>query len=314
MKIAAVVVTYNRIGLLQECLDAILNQERKADTVVVIDNASTDGTDKLFEQGGKYDLPCVDYQRMSENLGGAGGFYEGVRYSYSINADWIWIMDDDTIPSNNALSEFCNALKVLEKEKVSFLASSVFGPKGEPMNVPELDNRRSDNEYQDWYKYLDDGLLKIEDATFVSLLINKNAMEQVDYPYKEFFIWGDDKEYTLHLSRFYGPAYMVGKSIVTHKKVITKRISIENATDPKRIEQYYYNYRNILVNTKTYRRETAAVVKRILEFNSLCIKILKDKNQQYRWKKVATIHKGIWGYLFGGYDKKKFKDRFSRTK
>jgi len=309
MKIAAVVVTYNRKVLLQECLDAILNQTEKVDLLVVIDNASIDGTDKLFEKGAKYDLPCVDYRRMKDNLGGAGGFYEGVKYSYSVDADWVWIMDDDTIPTHMALQEFYNALDVIEEES-SFLASSVFGMNNEPMNVPELDNRRSGNGYQDWYKYLDDGILKIEDATFVSLLINKKAIAKVGFPYKDLFIWGDDKEYTLRLSRHFGPAYMCGKSIVVHKRVIAKRISIENAEDPKRIAQYYYNYRNILVNTKEYRRGTLAVIKQIVMFNILCVKILKDKKQTHKWKKVSIIHKGIWGYLLGTYNREKFKHRF----
>lgn len=309
MKIAAVVVTYNRKTLLQECLDSILSQTKKVDLLIVIDNASTDGTEKLFERGAKYDLPCVDYKKMDSNMGGAGGFYEGVKYSYKSEADWVWIMDDDTIPTESALQAFCNALEVI-KEEPSFLASSVFGMNMEPMNVPELDNRRSENGYQDWYKYLDKGILKIEDATFVSILINRKAIVKVGFPYKNLFIWGDDKEYTLRLSRYYGPAYMCGNSIVIHKRVIAKRISIENAEEPKRIAQYYYNYRNILINTKEYRRGTIAVTKQIIKFNILCIKILKDKKQVYRWKKIAMIHRGIWGYLLGTHNREAFKHRF----
>ena len=309
MRVAAIVVTYNRSILLQECLDAILMQSHSVDTLIVIDNASTDGTEELFQKGKKYDIPCINYKRMKENIGGAGGFYEGIKEAYSLNVDWIWIMDDDTIPSFTALAELCDALATIKGE-TSFLASSVFGPNGEPMNVPELDNRRSPNGYQDWYKYLGNGILKIENATFVSILINRQAVDKVGFPYKDFFIWGDDKEYTLRLSRFYAPAYMVGNSIVIHKRAVTKRISIENAVDPKRIAQYYYNYRNILVNTKTYRRGLLAVIKRILEFNILCIKILRDNTQTHRWKKIGTIHKGIWGYFLGTYNRKKFKKRF----
>ena len=94
------------------------------------------------------------------------------------------------------------------------------------------------------------------------------------------------------------------------KIYICKRISIENAEDPKRIAQYYYNYRNILINTKEYRRGTLAVIKQIVMFNILCIKILRDKNQVYKWKKVSTIHRGIWGYLTGTYNKEEFRRRF----
>ncbi|MCD8290281.1 MAG: hypothetical protein LUC91_02125, partial [Prevotella sp.] len=126
------------------------------------------------------------------------------------------------------------------------------------------------------------------------------------------FIWGDDKEYTCRLTKYYGPAYMVGDSIVTHKRAIAKSISIENETDPDRIKQFYYNYRNILINVNEYQRGFLSVAKRILGFNALSLKILRDKKQTYRWKKVLTIHKGIWGFIFGSYDRKKFKHRFEK--
>jgi len=43
-KIAAVVVTYNRLELLKQCIDSIKNQTRKPDEIIVVNNSSTDGT------------------------------------------------------------------------------------------------------------------------------------------------------------------------------------------------------------------------------------------------------------------------------
>ena len=50
MKVAAIVVTYNRKQLLQECLNAILNQTAEVERIIVINNASTDGTEDLFKK------------------------------------------------------------------------------------------------------------------------------------------------------------------------------------------------------------------------------------------------------------------------
>ena len=44
MKVTAVVVTYNRRDLLLESLAAVLAQSRAPDSVIVVDNASEDGT------------------------------------------------------------------------------------------------------------------------------------------------------------------------------------------------------------------------------------------------------------------------------
>ena len=138
MRIAAVVVTYNRKQLLSECLGALLNQTKKLDSVIVIDNASTDGTRELFTDNGLFNLPDIDYCPMENNLGGAGGFYEGIKRAYTQGYDWIWIMDDDTIPQEKALEEFLLAEERIEG-KISFLASAVYGINHEPMNVPNIE-------------------------------------------------------------------------------------------------------------------------------------------------------------------------------
>ena len=70
--VAAVVVTYNRRQLLNENLTCLLAQSRPVD-IIVIDNASTDGT---FESLGELiDSGRINYYNTGSNLGGAGGFF-----------------------------------------------------------------------------------------------------------------------------------------------------------------------------------------------------------------------------------------------
>ena len=88
-KIAAVVVTYNRKELLKECLDALLAQTHPLDSIILIDNASTDGTPEFLKEKGFLDNPKIDYVRLSENSGGAGGFYEGMKRGYEKGFDWV---------------------------------------------------------------------------------------------------------------------------------------------------------------------------------------------------------------------------------
>ena len=81
-KIAAVVVTYNRKELLKECLDALLRQTYSVDSIILIDNASNDGTPEFLKENGYLDNPKIDYVRLPENTGSAGGFYDGVKRGY----------------------------------------------------------------------------------------------------------------------------------------------------------------------------------------------------------------------------------------
>ncbi|MFQ9299099.1 MAG: glycosyltransferase, partial [Clostridia bacterium] len=199
MDIIALVVTYNRKELLCECIDAILAQTCLPKKIVILDNASTDGTADLFKENGIYNIPIVEYIISKSNTGGAGGFYQGIKHCMK-ESDWIWIMDDDTIPDKNALKGLCESLNDLSKEKISFLASKVIGPNGEAMNLPQIDMTPSENGYPDWYMYLENKLIKIKTATFVSLLINTKAIKEVGLPLSWYFIWGDDTEYTLRLT------------------------------------------------------------------------------------------------------------------
>jgi rhamnopyranosyl-N-acetylglucosaminyl-diphospho-decaprenol beta-1,3/1,4-galactofuranosyltransferase len=101
--VTAVVVTYNRKELLAECLDGLFRQTRPVDRILLIDNASTDGTQEFLRQRGYLDASAVEYVRLPANTGGAGGFREGMRRAYASDAEWIWLMDDDVEPVPDAL-------------------------------------------------------------------------------------------------------------------------------------------------------------------------------------------------------------------
>ena len=96
--VTAVVVTYNRKDLLIECLEAIQSQSYPVSSILLIDNASTDGTHDALNDKGFLKNNNFIYCLMETNLGGAGGFHEGFRRAAKLKNDFIWIMDDDTVP------------------------------------------------------------------------------------------------------------------------------------------------------------------------------------------------------------------------
>lgn len=246
-KVIAVIVTYNRLELLKECLNAVLSQTYKVHKIVLIDNASTDGTVDLFAKGGVYDNGIIDYHKMETNLGGAGGFYEGIKIGKDMECDYVWIMDDDTIPHTDCLENLMSAKSKIDGQ-IGYLASSIIGPDGEPMNVPAIDMRPAKNGYPHWYKYLSDGIVQISRATFVSILVSYDAINKCGLPCKDYFIWGDDSEYTMRISKYYAPAYFVGASVALHKRFNAKKLDIMMETDKKRLEMFRKYYRNTTIN------------------------------------------------------------------
>lgn len=306
VNVAVLVVTYNRKALLVECLAAVAAQEFAPSAVVVIDNASTDGTEELFRDGGELaGIPGLRYFRMVENLGGAGGFKEGIKRCLEAGCDWIWLMDDDCIARPDTLSELVEALPAAKRlgGEPSFLASSVLGPEGEPMNVPVLDARPTGNGYADWYLGLADGMVEIECATFVSLLIKARAVEKLGLPIASFFIWGDDTEYTTRLTHRFGPAYLVGKSSVLHKRANAKSLSIQNEDDPARIANFHRLYRNNLI-VKRYHHGKGSAAKQVL-FNlkeaMRCLFVGKG-GFLARCARSRALLKGTFEFLCGRFE------------
>lgn len=251
-RIVAVVVTYNRKELLKECLSAILGQTSPVSRLVVVDNASTDGTKVALEEAGFLANDKVEYLPLSQNLGGAGGFYHGMKHVVETQPyDFIWIMDDDTIPTLTCLEELLKAREMIREKlpetKVSFLASAVRGMHQEPMNMPDVDFRPGASGYAQWDEFLAEGLVRISKATFVSILVSEGAVRSCGLPWYGFFIWGDDSEYTNRIVKGFGPAYYVAKSLAIHKRKTSGGISIAAETDSRRLRMLWYHYRNQVI-------------------------------------------------------------------
>ncbi len=247
----AVVVTYNRRALLEECLAALAAQERAPDRVLVVDNASTDGTADYVRREHR----DVQLLALSENQGGAGGFHEGLKAAHADGADWIWLMDDDTIARPDALAELLRVPDALGPlPDAALLSSKVVWTNGDlhPMNHPGFERDKTDR----FIASCEQGLLPIRAATFVSLLVHRSTIDEHGLPHKHFFIWSDDIEYTARVTR-HRAGYLVPTSVVVHKT--TKPYTAVTDTGGR----FYYHVRNSLYMLRGHawsRREKLSVI------------------------------------------------------
>lgn len=218
--VAAVVVTYNRARLLLECLAALLRQTRPLQRIVLVDNASTDDTAALLGQHGYLQHPLIDYLRLPTNTGGAGGFHAGVQRAYETGHDWIWVMDDDAEPLDDALERMVPAFG---RPGLAGVAGMTLEPDGRP----QLEHRgwlELRGYSQRAHRQLDPaalgGELEISFASFVGLAFHRRAVERIGLPRAELFIRGDDLEYCVRLAEL-GPILLVPQSRILHKAVAT---------------------------------------------------------------------------------------------
>ena len=235
-KVIAVVVTYNRKELLKEAIEALLNQEYENCDILIIDNASTDGTKEYIDELLKNTR--VHYENTGANLGGAGGFNYGMKRAVELGYEYIWIMDDDTIPYKESLKELMNADGILQG-KYGYLSSVALWKDGKPCKM----NRQKI--YKDWYEeaqLLKNSIIRTYYSTFVSFFMKASVIKKVGFPIKEFFIWGDDVEYSNRISKQYS-CYIVGNSQVLHSTNNNEGSNIAK-DDEKRISRYKFAYRN----------------------------------------------------------------------
>lgn len=237
----AVVVTYNRLDMLKTCIEKLKDQTVSCD-ILLIDNASTDGTEEWVrgQQG-------IQYHNTGKNIGGAGGFNAGMRLATEKGYKNVWVMDDDCFPSRTALEEFEKADAILDD--YGWLAGVVLWTDGKEcrMNRPRISK-----EYHKKMELLPNGLILAEQATFVSLFLRTVTIKEAGLPIKEFFIWGDDIEFTRRIAkRIAKPSYMATRSVVIH--AMRSNSGSDIATDSMdRLNRYKLAFRN---ESYLYRQE-----------------------------------------------------------
>jgi GT2 family glycosyltransferase len=193
--VVAVVVTFNRRELLLDCLAAISAQTHAVAEIIVVDNASTDGTPAAIAEH----HPTVTLFELPTNLGGAGGFAFGVAAARP-HAGHVWLMDDDAAPLPDALEQLLAARDRYPGPAPTLLASRVISTDGQPipMNVPRERPNVSAKERADAAAA---GCMAIRSASFVSVLVDGLAARRNELPVADYFIWNDDFEYTARLLR-----------------------------------------------------------------------------------------------------------------
>ncbi|MGC0144708.1 NAD-dependent epimerase/dehydratase family protein [Pseudactinotalea sp. Z1732] len=231
-RVAAVVVTYNRAELLRHCLDALAEQRVGPAAVVVIDNNSTDGSGEVARSH----RLGADVMTLPRNVGGAGGFAAGMARALARHSpDWLWLMDDDTIPGPGALEELLKVSLAFPRD-LSVLSSRAVWTDGRvhPMNVSR---ERVGGPATDRRNAAAANSRVIRTASFVSILIRGQEARRHGLPLADYFIWGDDTEYSSRLLRE-GVGLQVAGSVVEHRTA--EFASWQNNPG----QRFYYEVRN----------------------------------------------------------------------
>jgi GT2 family glycosyltransferase len=251
-EIHALVLTYNRRELVLRCIRALLAQSRPFASIIVVDNASSDGTQAAVAA---LNEPLIDYVRVEKNLGAARGFNFAMDYAFGKRrVQWCYIMDDDVIAGPTAVDELVSAYdrNFTTPEQVGFLVSQAVDGQGRANNVPAIDTRpRRLGECPDWGQYLDQGIVTVRASPLSGMLMPITTYESFGNLNPDFIVWGEDLEYTFRITE-QRPGLIVGHSKILHLRSQPGDISIFLENDRSRVPNFYYLYRNQMYVRRRY--------------------------------------------------------------
>lgn len=250
MRIAAIVVTHNRLAQLEKTIERLLSEP--VDHVIVVDNASTDGT---AERLARITSPRFHPISLERNLGGAGGFEEGLRQATEVfDPDWCVVMDDDSRPEPGATAHF----RAMDLAGVDGVAAAVFALDGSicDMNRPSVNPFWRRDAF--WRTAMGKGRMgfhlaneayraseptEIDATSFVGLYLSRAAIKAAGLPDGRLFIYGDDVLYTLSMRRA-GLRLVFAPNL--HFEHDFKTFAAESRAF-RPLWKVYYHYRNLLL-------------------------------------------------------------------
>lgn len=282
-----IVVTYNRLDKLKECVKNLI--QLSLSKIIIVNNASTDSTsDFLNEVCQKYSSVVV--LNLTKNVGGAGGFNAGMKY-YIANStsEFAWIMDDDTIPSKEALDKLLRTFNTIPENLRGFCVGNTLWTDGTPalMNIPEYASDEDANQRD----------REIINASFVAILFPRSTILKAGFPIKEFFIWGDDIEYTERIVRLGFRGVQARDATILHDMAQNSNTNIINENDNVgRIKRGYYDFRNRVFISR--QRGIGPYLKAILGRFVWVLRICIIPNE-HKMLKLSVLFKGtIAGLTF----------------
>jgi GT2 family glycosyltransferase len=208
MRVLAHVHTFNDAGFIEQALDALQRQTRQLDAIVIVDNASTDGTlDKTFPKG-------VAIVRNSTNLGTSGALQIGFTHALDRGFDWTWVLDPDSVPEPDALESllaFFERLPPSEQERVCFLSCRVAADSGEIIYRPMI---FTDSAIKDASVEGETGYTRCDCFIWSGCLFRMPAVMKIGLPSADYFTDLTELEYGYRARQLGFTSYVVNSGVL----------------------------------------------------------------------------------------------------
>jgi GT2 family glycosyltransferase len=252
---------------------------------IVVDNASTDGSEDFL----KKNFPEVEIIQSGANLGFAGGNNVGIRHALEMGADYVWLLNNDTIVDPHALTPL---VEEMEREASFGIAGSKIYYYADPARIWSAGgawqkgrlrvrqrgaNQRDDGRY--------DEVCEVGSVSGCSMLVRCSAIQKIGLMKEDFFLYWEDTEWCARAREKGYKVIFVPASHVWHK--------VSASTGHGSFIQYYYSTRNGFCFLK---KHDVLMLPLFVFYNVLVgIKSLLAGNPQ----PLRGLASGLWGFIQG---------------
>ena len=306
IKLDIVIVTFNRLDKLKKTLAHYQSQTVPFRTLIVVNNHSTDGTDNYLKEWQKENSTYNKHViTLNENRGGAGGFHEGQKYAMTLNPDWIYVSDDDAYPNYDMIERFYNFIDNNDSNDIAAICAAVY-------NIDEsiaydhrshyiIKNGVDFNKIPSVKSDYNKNYFEIDLLSYVGSFINTNALAKVGFCEKDLFIFYDDTEHSIRLSK-YGKLYCCPSIIVKHDSGISDDTKSSSILISWR--EYYYIRNKIHMLKKHHKIAAIYLSIKYLysSFKSLLVSLLKPQ-RIHNFKIIACAICDAWTNHLGKHKK-----------
>ena len=251
--IGCVIVTFNRMGKLKKALDTYHCQEMLPKYIIVVNNASTDGTTEYLkiwqERKAGYKKVVVN---LPYNIGGSGGFYEGQKAALNEDADWIMLADDDAYLDRDYIKKIQEFIINLDNTNYISILCGKLIQHGTFVNPHRgfLSNTVSQNLVNTIpLEYYEEKSFECDVVSYVGPIINKNILRKAGLVNKDYFIWYDDTEHCMRFKR-YGKIVCITSTSIFHDTPSVGKVPTWKE---------YYGYRNQIDLLKNHKKSKLVI-------------------------------------------------------
>lgn len=252
MKYTIVIVTYNRLDLLKECISMAKNQSLPPSHIIIVNNASTDQTKEYLDS---LNDPLLMIRHLSVNSGGAGGFHEGLKLSLTTDAEWSVIIDDDAMLDPHFLKLIDE--QATKTPDIEAYAGTVVTNDTIDLTHRQFCKRPGFIAVKPDIRMYEKETFQCDFASFCGLVVSNRLIQTIGLPEKDYFIWYDDTEYSIRI-RKHTPIVVIPAARLNHK------VAVPVIQTPRRYTwKDYYGLRNRMHMVKKHGNLTDVLYLRL---------------------------------------------------